>query len=252
MIGFWATLSLNIPDFTRFAKSQKQQIKGQILGLPTTMAVFSGMGIIITSASEIIYGKAICDPVQIISKFSNPLAILIGFFGVIVASLSVNIAANTVSPAYDFSNLLPKYISFKSGGLITGIIGILIMPWRLLADPSGYIYNWLGTYSGVLGPIAGIMICDYWICRRTKLNLRDLYTEEGEYFYSKGFNIKAIIALIAGVLFALIGKIVPMLSVLSDYAWFVGLFVSGILYFLLMYNPSIQFYKTEISRHSNE
>lgn len=252
MIGFWATLSLNIPDFTRFAKSQKQQIKGQILGLPTTMAVFSGMGIIITSASEIIYGEAIWDPVQIISKFTNPLAILIGFFGVIVASLSVNIAANTVSPAYDFSNLLPKYISFKSGGLITGIIGILIMPWRLLADPSGYIYNWLGTYSGVLGPIAGIMICDYWIYRRTNLNLMDLYTEEGEYFYSKGFNIKAIIALIVGVFFALIGKIVPMLSVLSDYAWFVGFFVSGILYFLLMYNTSVQFYNTEISKHLNE
>ncbi|MDK2806983.1 MAG: nucleobase:cation symporter, family [Thermoanaerobacterium sp.] len=252
MIGFWATLSLNIPDFTRFAKGQKSQILGQALGLPTSMGLFSLLGVLIASATIVIYGEPIWDFSQLMTKFSNPIVSIISLLCVIFATLTTNIAANVVSPANDFSNLLPKYISFKSGGLITGIIGILIMPWRLLADPSGYIYNWLGTYSGVLGPIAGIMICDYWIYRRTKLNLMDLYTEEGEYFYSKGFNIKAIIALIVGVFFALIGKIVPMLSVLSDYAWFVGFFVSGILYFLLMYNTSVQFYNTEISKHLNE
>lgn len=233
MIGFWATLSLNIPDFTRFAKSQRQQMIGQAIGLPITMTVFSAMGIIITSASAVIYGKAMWDPVDIISRFSNPIVLLVGFFGIVVASLSVNIAANTVSPAYDFSNLMPKHISFKTGGLITGIIGIIIMPWRLLADPNGYIFNWLGTYSGVLGPIAAIIICDYWVCRKTKLKLKDIYTLGGEYFYSNGFNIKAIIALILGAFVALIGKIIPGLSVVSDYAWFLGFAVSFIVYKVL-------------------
>lgn len=234
-IGFWATLSLNIPDFTRFAKSQKQQMKGQAIGLPATMTIFSAMGIIITSATVIIYGKAMWDPVDVVSKFTNPIALFIGFFGIVVASLSVNIAANTVSPAYDFSNCLPKHISFKTGGLITGIIGILIMPWKLLADPSGYIFSWLGTYSGILGPIAAIIICDYWICRKTNLNLKDLYDTTGQYSYKNGYNPAAIIALIIGVFGALIGKIVPSLSGVSDYSWFVGFALSFVAYLLL--NP---------------
>jgi NCS1 family nucleobase:cation symporter-1 len=234
MVGFWATLSLNIPDFTRYARSQKEQVLGQAFGLPPTMILFSAFGIIITSAAMVIYGQAIWDPVQIVSKFTNPLILLVGFFGIVVASLSVNIAANTVSPANDFSNLYPKKISFKMGGLITGIIGILIMPWKLLADPSGYIFNWLGTYSGFLGPIAGVLICDYWITKKTKLNLRDLYMVEGEYNYSKGFNIKAIVALVLGVFVAIIGKIVPPLHILFDYAWFVGFAVSFFSYWALM------------------
>lgn len=234
-IGFWATLSLNIPDFTRFAKSQKQQMKGQAIGLPLTMTIFSTMGIIITSATAIVYGKAMWDPVDVVSKFTNPIALFIGFFGIVVASLSVNIAANTVSPAYDFSNCCPKYISFKTGGLITGIIGILIMPWKLLADPSGYIYTWLGTYSGILGSIAAIIICDYWVCRKTNLKLRDLYDPAGEYSYKNGFNKVAIAALVIGVFGALIGKIVPSLSGISDYSWFVGFALSFVIY--AVFNP---------------
>ncbi|MBV7271796.1 NCS1 family nucleobase:cation symporter-1 [Clostridium thailandense] len=234
-IGFWATLSLNIPDFTRFAKSQKQQMRGQAIGLPTTMTIFSAMGIIITSATAIVYGKAMWDPVDVVSKFTNPIGLFVGFFGIVVASLSVNIAANTVSPAYDFSNCFPKHISFKTGGLITGIIGIVIMPWKLLADPSGYIFTWLGTYSGILGPIAAIIICDYWVCRKTNLNLKDLYDTAGEYSYKNGFNPVAIIALVVGIFGALIGKIVPSLSGVSDYSWFVGFALSFIIYAVL--NP---------------
>jgi NCS1 family nucleobase:cation symporter-1 len=233
MVGFWATLSLNIPDFTRFAKSQKKQMAGQALGLPITMTVFSLMGIFITSSATLLYKQEIWQPVDIVSKFRNPLAIFIGFFGIIVASLSVNVAANIVSPSYDFSNFLPKFISFKTGGLITGIIGILIMPWKLLADPSGYIFNWLGTYSGILGPIAAILIFDYWVLRKKKLNLTDLYKTEGEYTYKKGFNPKAIIALVIGIVFALIGKVVPPLAILADYAWFLGFAVSFVVYWLL-------------------
>lgn len=231
-IGFWATLSLNIPDFTRFAKSQKQQMKGQAIGLPVTMTIFSAMGIIITSATAIVYGKAMWDPVDVVSKFTNPIALFIGFFGIVVASLSVNIAANTVSPSYDFSNCFPKHISFKMGGLITGILGILIMPWRLLADPSGYVYTWLNTYSGILGPIAAIIICDYWICRKKELNLKALYSEDGIYSYKNGFNPVAVIALVLGIFGALIGKIVPSLSGVSDYSWFVGFILSFLIYMI--------------------
>jgi len=230
MVGFWATLALNIPDFTRFAKDQKKQMIGQSIGLPPTMLVFSAMGVIITSATVLLYGKAMWDPVEVISRFSNTFVLLLGFFGVIVATLSVNIAANVVSPANDFSNLIPKYISFRLGGLITGIIGILIQPWKLLADPSGYIFGWLGTYSGFLGPIAGVIIADYWVVRRRNLHLADLYKREGAYAYSAGFNSKAIIALVVGVVVALIGRLIPGLKILFDYAWFVGFAVAFIIY----------------------
>jgi len=234
MVGFWATLSLNIPDFTRFAKGQKQQMIGQSIGLPPTMLIFSAMGVLITSASAVVFNEAIWDPSVLITKFHNPIVLIVGMIGLVVASLSVNIAANTVSPANDFSNLWPKHINFKLGGLITSIIGILIMPWRLLADPSGYIFNWLGTYSGFLGPIAGVLIADYWLVRKTKLNLEDLYTEQGAYTFTRGFNIRAIIALVAGVFVALIGLAVPSLHFLFDYAWFVGFAVSFFVHWALM------------------
>lgn len=206
---------------------------GQSLGLPITMTIFSAMGIIITSATVVIYGKAMWDPVDIIAKFTNPIALLIGFFGIVVASLSVNVAANIVSPANDFSNMAPKHISFKMGSLITGIIGILIMPWKLLSEPSGYIYAWLGTYSGILGPVAAIIICDYWIIKKKNLVLKDLYLTKGKYTYNKGFNLKAVISLIVGIFAALIGKIIPSLSGLANYAWFVGFAVSFVIYYLL-------------------
>lgn len=233
MIGYWATLSLNIPDFTRYSKGQKEQAIGQAIGLPVTMTIFSAIGIIITSATIVIYGKSMWSPVDIISQFTNPIAMFIGFLGIIVASLSVNVAANIVSPANDFSNIAPKHISFKIGGLITGIIGILIMPWKLLADPSGYVYNWLDTYSGILGPVAAIIICDYWLVKKTKISLKDLYLSQGIYSYYKGFNIKAIIALAIGIFGAFIGKIVPSLSAVSSYAWFVGFGLAFVIYYLL-------------------
>ena len=234
MVGFWATLSLNIPDFTRFGKGQKQQMIGQAIGLPPTMLVFSAMGIIITSASAIVFGQAIWDPAVLLSKFHNPITMVLALFGLVVASLSVNIAANTVSPANDFSNAIPRLISFKTGGVITGIIGILIMPWRLVADPSGYIFNWLGTYSGFLGPIAGVLIADYWVIRKRRLVLEDLYSEQGEYRFSRGFNIRAIISLAVGVIVALIGKAVPSLHFLFDYAWFVGFAAAFLVHWALM------------------
>jgi NCS1 family nucleobase:cation symporter-1 len=224
MIGFWATLSLNMPDFTRFGRSQREQMIGQVVALPTTMSVFAAMGVVITSATSIIYGEAIWDPVQLVGKFSSSIVIAISMFTVVVATIAVNIAANVVSPANDFANAFPRYIDFKTGGLITGVLGILIQPWRLLADPSGYIYTWLLGYSGGLGSIAGVLIADYWIVRRGGLTLEDLYLVGGAY---PTWNMRAIAATAVGCALAWGGLIVPGLRPLYDYAWFVGFASAG-------------------------
>ncbi|WP_301860593.1 NCS1 family nucleobase:cation symporter-1 [uncultured Megasphaera sp.] len=234
MIGFWATLSLNIPDFTRFGKGQKQQMIGQAVGLPPTMTIFSIMAVIISSATVVVFGKAIWDPVDLLLHFSNPLVLAFSLFGIIVATLSVNIAANLISPAFDFANVAPKYISFKKGVLITGVFAIVMMPWKLMADPSMYIFNWLNVYSGLLGPIAAIIIADYFVHRHMMLDLISLYKADGIYQYTKGFNIAAVMALLIGAAFAIIGKIVPSLGWLFNYAWFVGFGVSFFVYLGLM------------------
>ncbi len=172
MIGFWATLSLNIPDFTRYARSQRDQVLGQALGLPTTMALYSFIGVAVTSATIEIYGEAIWDPVDLLSRFRNPLVLSVAMVSLCLATLATNIAANVVSPANDFAHLWPRRISFRTGGLITGVLGILMQPWKLIADPSGYIFNWLVAYSALLGAVGGILIADYYVIRRTRLDLR--------------------------------------------------------------------------------
>ena len=197
---------------------------GQIVALPTTMSVFAAMGVVITSATAIIYGQAIWDPVQLVGRFSSPIVVSVSMLTVVVATIAVNIAANVVSPANDFANAFPRLISFKTGGLITGLLGIVIQPWRLLADPSGYIYAWLLGYSGGLGSIAGVLIADYWIVRRKELALEDLYLAGGAY---RGWNAGAIAATAIGCALAWGGLVVPALRPLYDYAWFVGFFAAG-------------------------
>jgi NCS1 family nucleobase:cation symporter-1 len=234
MVGFWATVALNIPDFTRYAKSQRAQMLGQALGLPTAMTLYSFIGVAVTSASAVIFGEAIWDPVVLLGRFNQPIVALIALVALLVATLNTNVAANVVSPSNDFSNLRPSLISFRTGGLITGVAGILMMPWKLLRDFSSYIFGWLVGCSALLGPIAGIMICDYYVVRHRLLKVEELYRRGGVYEYRNGFNQKAILALVAGIAVALIGLAVPRLRWLYDYAWFVGFMVSGGLYFLLM------------------
>jgi nucleobase:cation symporter-1, NCS1 family len=234
MIGFWATLSLNMPDFTRYGRSQREQVIGQVVALPTTMTIFSAMGVVITSASAVIYGKAMWDPIELVGKFESPLIVAIAMFTVVIATLSVNIAANVVSPANDFANLAPKYISFRTGGLITGIVGVLMMPWKLIADPSGYIFKWLLGYSGGLGAIAGVLVVDYWVIHKKQLVLPDLYRRIGAYTFYKGFNFAAIGATVVGCFLAWVGLVFDPLKVLFDYAWFVGAFGAGGVYWVLM------------------
>jgi len=238
MVGFWATLSLNMPDFTRFGRSQREQAIGQTIALPTTMTVFAAMGVIITSAAVVIYpGTSInelWDPMKLASHFGSALVIAISMFTVVIATLSVNIAANVVSPANDFANAFPRLISFRTGGLITGLLAIALQPWRLLANASRYIDGWLLGYSGGLGSIAGVLIADYWIVRRRELVLGDLYRTEGTYTYDGGWNWRAVVATLLGCTLAWVGIWVPALHPLYDYAWFVGFGVAAITHLLLM------------------
>jgi nucleobase:cation symporter-1, NCS1 family len=245
MVGFWATLSLNIPDFTRFARSQRDQALGQALGLPGTMILFSFIGVAVTSATPLIFGETIWDPVKLLARIGGPLVMVLAMFGLSVATLSTNLAANVVSPANDFSNLAPDRISAKAGGVITAVIGALILPWKLIESSQGYIFTWLVGYSALLGPIGGIMIADYFLVRRTQLDLDDLYQRGGAYEYQGGVNWRAIAAMIVGVVPNLPGflaEAVPSMKgsvpevfrTIYTYAWFVGVFLSGATYLALM------------------
>ena len=234
MVGFWATVALNIPDFTRYAKSQKAQMLGQALGLPAAMTLYAFIGVAVTSASVVLFGEAIWDPVQLLGRFHHPVVALIALVALAMATLNTNVAANVVSPSNDFSNLNPRLISFRTGGLITGVVGVCMMPWKLLSDFSAYIFGWLVGYSGLLGPVAGVMIADYFIVRRTRLKLDDLYSRDGAYEYDGGVNWRAVVALGLGIAVALLGLVVAPLRFLYDYAWFVGFAVAGGMYLLLM------------------
>lgn len=234
MVGFWSTVALNIPDFTRYAKSQRAQILGQAMGLPTAMTLYSFIGVAVTSASVVLFGEPIWDPVALLGRFHQPLIAFIALIALLLATLNTNVAANVVSPSNDFSNLRPSLISFRTGGLITGFVGVLMMPWKLMTSYSSYIFGWLVGCSALLGPIAGIMICDYYIIRRRELDLLGLYRRDGKYEYWNGFNPRALVALAGGVVLALLGLFLPPVRWLYDYAWFVGFLFSASVYFLLM------------------
>jgi nucleobase:cation symporter-1, NCS1 family len=262
MVGFWATLSLNIPDFTRYAKSQKAQIRGQAIGLPPSMTLFAFIGVVVTSATAIVYGSTIWDPVQLAGRFENKLMVTFAMLAVAISTLATNIAANIVSPANDFSNLAPKKINFRIGGYITGVIGVLIFPWKLIADPTGYIFTWLIAYSSLLGPVGGIMIADYYFIRKQNLFINELYQHNGQYSFGNGFNKYAIIALLCGILpnvpgFLLQVKLVSStafpgwINNLYNYAWFVGFFISGLVYWSLMTKFRIQNYEFRMKEIHN-
>jgi NCS1 family nucleobase:cation symporter-1 len=239
MVGFWATLTLNISDFTRYASSQRAQVVGQLSGLPSTMTLFAFIGVAVTSATIIIFGEAIWDPVVLVRRFESHTLVFFSMIAVIIATISTNAAANVVGPANAFSNLMPSKINFKRGGYITGIIGIVIMPWKLIADPTGYIFTWLIGYSALLGPVIGIILVDYFLIRKTELNVEDLYRSSGIY---AGVNPMAIIALVVGVLPNIPGFLVNVglysgsgfVVDLYNYAWFIGLGISSLVYYVLM------------------
>src|SRR5688572_11352016 len=242
-VGYWATLSTNIPDFTRYARSQKSQMLGQALGLPTTMTLFAFIGIATTSATLIIYGRAIPNPVDLMKEFTSVAVVLFATVIIFLAQLSTNMAANVVSPSNDFSNLKPRLISYVTGGLITAVIGIVMMPWKLMESAGNYVFIWLIGYSGLMGAIAGIMICDYWVLRRQQLSLRELFDPAGRYAYTGGVNWRAVVALLIGIapcvpgfLQAATGKAIKVwepLNTLYTYAWFVTFALGFVLYWLL-------------------
>lgn len=242
MVGFWATMSLNIPDFTRYAKDQRSQFIGQALGLPTTMTLFALIGVMVTKATSIIYGETLGDPVQVIAKFDSPILIFFAMFIICIATLSTNIAANVVGPANDFANAAPGKINFKRGGLLTATLGILMMPWKLIAG-GNFIFTWLIGYASLLGPIGGILLCDYFIVRKQTLKVDDLYKRDGEYTYGNGFNNAALIAFVVGVIpnvpgflhaVGMVESIPGFFKTIYSFAWFVGLPLAGAVYYGLM------------------
>ena len=248
MVGFWATLALNIPDFTRFARRQSDQIIGQAVGLPVPMGLLALVSVVTTSATTIIFGKAIWDPVQLAGDIGG-IAVVVGLLIISLDTVCCNIAANLVGPAYDFSALWPSKISYRMGGWITAVIGVLIMPWKLLETTQGYIFTWLVGYGALLGPIAGILIVDYWIVRKARLAVDDLYVREGAYAYRGGWNIAAAVALLLGVapnLPGFLASAAPHLFAgvggfwtgLYTYAWFVGLAIAALVYGLMMRRTS--------------
>jgi NCS1 family nucleobase:cation symporter-1 len=245
MIAFWATLSLNMPDFTRFGGSQRQQVRGQILGLPTTMSFISIVAILTTSGGAVLYGEVIWDPAELASRFSSPIVVVVALFALVLATISANLAANVVSPSYDFSNAFPKKITFALGGLITGVIGIVVQPWRLIANPDVYINGWLGFYGGLLGSVAGVLIMGYWVRDRTRLDLAGLYEERGRYWFAGGWNIPALVATVVGAVLAVGGAhsgeagpfptdgLIPFLKGFYNYGWVVGLVAASLVYLAL-------------------
>jgi len=247
-IGYWATLSLNIPDFTRYARSQRSQMLGQALGLPPTMTLFAFIGVAVTSATLLIYGQPIPNPVELMTKFDNDLVILFATVVIFAAQITTNMAANVVSPSNDFSNLSPRTITYVKGGLITAVIAIVMMPWKLMSTMGDYIFTWLIGYSGLMGAIAGILICDYWVLRRQRLDLRGLFDPAGLYSYSNGINWRAMASLGIGVLPVVPGFLraattpggqvaVPgVFDTLYTYAWFVTFGLGFVLYWLLSRN----------------
>ena len=244
-VGYWATLSLNIPDFTRYARSQRSQALGQALGLPATMTAFAFIGVAVTSATIVIYGEAIWDPVALIARIGSPAVIIFGALVVLLAQLTTNMAANVVSPANDFSSLSPRRISYVTGGLITALVGILMMPWKLYADAASYIFTWLIGYSSLMGAIGGILIADYWVVRRRDLSLPDLFRVDGRYSYRNGVNRHAMMVLIIAILPVIPGFIraatTPNGQVANPtffdsvytYAWFVTFGLSFALYLVV-------------------
>ena len=249
MVGFWATLALNIPDFTRFAKSQRDQVIGQSVGLPVPMGLLAAMAVIVTSATVVLYGKAIWDPVDLASRMTG-VAVLVALLILLIDTVSVNLAANLVGPAYDFSSLAPKQISYKTGGYITAGIAIVMMPWKILESTQGYIFTWLIGYSALLGPIAGILIIDYYMVRKTELNVAELYREDGAYSYGNGWNVAALVAFVIGVapnipgfLNAAFPASFPGVGegfkTIYTYAWFVGIVISAIVYGVMMKGKTV-------------
>ncbi|AKU22350.1 NCS1 family nucleobase:cation symporter-1 [Massilia sp. NR 4-1] len=249
MVGFWATLALNIPDFTRFARSQRDQLVGQSVGLPVPMGLLAALAVIVTSATIVLYGKAIWDPVDLASRMTGA-AVLIALIILLIDTVSVNLAANLVGPAYDFSALAPRLISYRAGGYLTASIAIVMMPWKLLESTQGYIFTWLIGYSALLGPIAGVLIIDYYFVRKTELHVEDLYRENGRYSYGNGWNSAALVAFVLGVLPNIPGflnaafpasfpGVADGFKTIYTYAWFVGIAISALVYGVMMKGKAI-------------
>ncbi|KAK1433380.1 hypothetical protein QVD17_10290 [Tagetes erecta] len=246
-VSFWATLALNIPDFTRYAKSQKDQIIGQS-GLPIFMGAFTFVGLAVTASTQVIFGRTISNPIQLLGEIGGMGAMILSIFGITLATITTNIAANVVAPANALVNVSPSAFNFQRGALLTALLGILFQPWRLLKSSESFVYTWLVGYSALMGPIAGITLADYYLVKRRNLRVNDLYTlnPAGSYFYYKGYNLEAIGALVIGILpvipgflqkIGLVNSIPETLVTIYNNAWFFGFFTSAVVYWIFSTKP---------------
>jgi len=236
-LAFWSTLALNIPDFSRYAKSQKTQFFGQLYGMPTTLGIFAFISAYVTAATSFITpdGSMVTDPAEVVTLISNSFATVLGAAGIIIATLTTNIAANFVAPANGFSNLAPKKISYKIGILITGILAIIMKPWQFMQSGNAFIYDWLGLYGVMLAPIAGIFLADYYVVKKKNIDVMSLFqAEEGRYWYQKGFNYIAFFSWLLGCIPPILGKIIPSLHWMTNNGYLISFFISLIIYPILM------------------
>jgi NCS1 family nucleobase:cation symporter-1 len=243
MVGFWATLSLNIPDFTRYSVDQRSQVLGQAIGLPVFMMLFSFIGVAVTSATVVIFGESIPDPTVLLGRLDGGVAVMVSLIALTLATLSTNLAANVVSPANALVNLSPRRFSFRLGGLVTAVIGALILPWKLIESSEGYIFTWLVGYSALLGPIGGILLADYYLLRKTELEVEELYRHDGVYRYRAGYNPAALVALVVGIApnvpgfltaAGFVSSVPEIFHQLYTYSWFVGFVLAAAVYLALM------------------
>jgi len=242
MVGFWATLSLNIPDFSRYARTQRSQIMGQIIGLPLTMLLFAGLGVVLTAASVELTGESISDPINLIGRIDSDVGVIIAMIMIIIATISTNTAANIVSPTNVFQNVAPKIINERRGVIITGIIGLALMSWELLkrlgwletdVSVESLYSGWLLGYSSLLGPIAGIMVVDYFLIKNQEYDLLALYQDNAGY---PAWNKSGFIAFLVPVALTLVAVTTGMFSWFYDYGWFTGSILGGLIYYFVASN----------------
>jgi NCS1 family nucleobase:cation symporter-1 len=232
VVAFWATLALNIPDYSRYARSQRAQLRGQLV-MPLAMALFSFVGIAVTATTVAVFGKALWNPVDLLVRFPTSV-VLIGGIVVILSSITINVGANVMAPARAFENLWPRRITFALGAVLTGLLALVMQPWYVLSTFATYVFAWLGTYGTLLGPFDGIAIADYWLVRGKRLDLDDLYTVAGRYDYAGGWNLRAVGALAVGWIPPLVGLAVPALHFLWSGGWFFGIITAGAAYAAFM------------------
>ncbi|WP_342514415.1 NCS1 family nucleobase:cation symporter [Sporosarcina sp. FSL K6-1522] len=233
ILATWAAPIVSASDFTREARSQKDQSIGQIAGLITTYLLFAVAAIAVIVGSEIAFGTPIWNVLDVVDRFDNNFAIGISVLTICMTTLAVNITGNIIPAGYQLSALFPKHLTFRTGALLAAIVGFLIMPWKLMEDATS-IFMFLGIIGGLLSPVLGVMLTHYFIVAKRILNLEELYAINGKYNYKNGVHVPAVVATLGGGIVSIIGQFVPILKPLYDISFFSGFVVASLIYIALV------------------